>query len=75
VRDPDEVLATTGGDTALVLLVPQAEPLVGGWRKAPFCRGGMPAHITVLYPIVQERGITEATVRTLGRICGARGDR
>ncbi len=38
--------------SALVVEVPAAEPVVGGWRRAhdPIARYGMPAHVTVLYP-------------------------
>jgi 2'-5' RNA ligase len=62
------------GDTALVLLVPDAEPLVRGWRAAhdPSAAEGLPAHITVLYPFVPEGNLTEATYGTLGRICRER---
>jgi hypothetical protein len=38
--------------TALVALVPEADPVVGRWRSDldPSARRGMPPHITVLYP-------------------------
>jgi 2'-5' RNA ligase len=42
------------GDTTLVLLVPEAESIVGKWRATldPAAAEGMPAHITVLYPFI-----------------------
>lgn len=45
--------------TALVLLIPESEPLVGGWRKRfdPVAAQGMPAHVTVLYPFMDEEAI------------------
>jgi 2'-5' RNA ligase len=40
------------GRSALVLLVPEAEPLVGRLRLAhdPACALGVPAHVTLLFP-------------------------
>ena len=39
-------------ETSLVILVPEAEPLVGSFRQKhdPSAAAGMPAHITLLYP-------------------------
>jgi hypothetical protein len=39
-------------ESALIVPVPEAEPVVGGWRARhdPSASGGMPAHVTVLYP-------------------------
>jgi 2'-5' RNA ligase len=38
--------------TALVALVPEAEPVIGRWRADldPSAAAGMPAHVTVLFP-------------------------
>jgi 2'-5' RNA ligase len=43
-------------ETALVILVPEAEPLVSSWRRRydASASDGMPAHITVLYPFVPD---------------------
>lgn len=40
--------------SALVVLVPEAEPAVGQWRLEldPSARLGLPAHVTVLFPFV-----------------------
>src|SRR5437870_4853994 len=41
-------------ESALVVPVPEAEPVVGRWRagRDPSARAGLPAHITLLYPFV-----------------------
>jgi 2'-5' RNA ligase len=41
-------------ETAVLLCVPEADPLVGGWRKAgdPSASHGVPAHVTLLYPFL-----------------------
>lgn len=55
------------GESALLVPVPAAEPLVGEMRIAydPAAALGVPAHITLLYPFVQPSAITEDTVATL----------
>lgn len=59
------------GDTALVLLVPEAESIVGEWRARfdSSAEEGMPAHITVLYPFVPAREIDGRCLEDLGRMC------
>lgn len=45
--------AAPGRRSGLVVLVPDAEPVVGSWRSSsldPSAAFGMPAHVTVLYP-------------------------
>jgi 2'-5' RNA ligase len=44
--------AASPRETALVVLVPEAEALVSPWRQLhdPSCAVGVPAHITLLYP-------------------------
>jgi len=44
--------ASTPDQTALVVLVPEAEPLVSALRDAhdPSAAEGMPAHVTLVYP-------------------------
>lgn len=54
-------------ETALVVLVPEAEPIVSAFRSR-FDRSairGMPAHITVLYPFVHPDRVSAALVATL----------
>jgi 2'-5' RNA ligase len=48
--------------SAIVVHVPDAEPIVGAWRRehthdAPL---GMPAHVTILYPFVPREELAEA---------------
>ena len=43
---------TTRRESALLLAVPEAEPVVGPWRRRhdPSAALGVPAHVTLLYP-------------------------
>jgi hypothetical protein len=57
-------------ESALIVPVPGAEPLVGEWRIShdPSASGGMPAHVTLLYPFVppgEIDGQTEEALRSL----------
>jgi 2'-5' RNA ligase len=47
--------------TAVIVPIPEADPLVGGWRRrhTEDGRDGMPAHVTLLYPFVEEAGFRE----------------
>ena len=59
-------------ESALVLLVPECEDLVGPWRRlfdqaAIF---GVPAHVTVLYPFVPPRLIDDALKVQLNSLFG-----
>lgn len=48
-------------ESALIVEVPEAEPLVGDWRAQHdwSAQRGVPAHITVLYPFVPTEKIDE----------------
>lgn len=54
-------------ESALVVLVPEAERLVKPFRDKydPSAARGMPAHITVLYPFKTPQELSVATVTTL----------
>jgi 2'-5' RNA ligase len=43
-------------ETALVVLVPELEPLVGHWRRSSTDDGarGMPPHVTLIYPFADD---------------------
>jgi hypothetical protein len=58
--------------TALVLPIPEAEALVGEWRKLhdPSAKDGMPAHVTVLYPFRDSEKIDAACIKRLENVCG-----
>ena len=57
-------------ESALIIPVPNAEPVVGAWRREldPSARVGVPAHITVLYPFVQPDRIDAATLDDLAAL-------
>jgi 2'-5' RNA ligase len=55
--------------TAVLVLVPAAEPAVGALRDEldPSAHDGVPAHVTVLFPFVPARAVDAGTVATLRR--------
>ena len=61
------------GESALVVLVPEAEALVSCFRDRhdPGAAFGMPAHITILYPFVPAQNMRESHREDL-RTCCAR---
>lgn len=65
--------AAPGRRTGLVVLVPEAEPVVGKWRASldPSTGHGMPAHLTVLFPWFRSRELTPELLAELGRVAGA----
>jgi 2'-5' RNA ligase len=54
-------------ETAVLALVPAAEPVVAEHRRRldPTTAAGVPAHVTVLYPFVPPTSVTDAVVRSL----------
>ena len=56
-----------GDASALVVLVPEAEPLVGEWRDRHTRDGaaGMPAHVTLLFPFAPIGDVDVGAVRDL----------
>jgi len=70
---------TTGGAaadrSALVVMVPEAEPVVEPWRDQldPSARFSMPAHITVLFPFVTAPAIDDQLVARLSGLLGRFG--
>jgi 2'-5' RNA ligase len=63
----------SSAESALVVLVPAAEPLVGSFRQKydASAAEGMPAHITILYPFLPPDRIDRAVLDLL-RQCFAR---
>ncbi len=61
------------GMTALVVAVPEAEPIVGCWRSQydRSAASGAPAHVTVLFPFLDLDRIDAAVVVELRRIFAA----
>jgi 2'-5' RNA ligase len=58
--------------SALVVHVPEAEPVVGRWRRAHTYDAplGLPAHVTILYPFVPHAELTEAEPRLAEVVAG-----
>jgi hypothetical protein len=54
-------------ESALIIAVPEAEPLVKALREKfdPSAPAGVPAHVTILYPFVPPSEITPAVVAEL----------
>ena len=59
--------------SALLVAVPEAEPLVSTWRLKldPVAARGVPAHITVLFPFLEPSEIDDDTVATLHELVSA----
>lgn len=59
--------------SALVILVPEADPLIGAFRDYfdPSAALGVPAHVTLLYSFVEPAKIDAKTVDTLARCFAA----
>ena len=55
------------GSTALVVLVPEAEPIIDPFRSAydPVAPRGMPPHVTILFPFFPQADLGPDVVRTL----------
>lgn len=62
------------GESALVLVVEDAESVVGRWRASgdPSASQGMPAHVTVLYPFLPRERIDSETLAAVEVIASRR---
>ncbi|MFH9250885.1 2'-5' RNA ligase family protein [Streptomyces lydicus] len=60
------------GQTGLIVRTPDAEPAVRAWREQfdPSARAGVPAHITVLFPFLDESRIDAGVRSTLADVLG-----
>jgi 2'-5' RNA ligase len=60
-------------ETALVVEVPEAEPLVSDWRAKYdwSAQRGVPAHITLLYPFVPTERVDDGLARDLRELFAA----
>ena len=54
-------------ESAVLLCVPEAEPLVGAWRQEhdPSAAKGVPAHVTLLYPFLPAEQVDEGVLGEL----------
>jgi 2'-5' RNA ligase len=59
--------------TALIVAVPEAEPLVGTWRAKHdwSAQHGVPAHITLLFPFVPTEKVDEQLIGDLRDLFGS----
>ncbi|MGW1215034.1 2'-5' RNA ligase family protein [Streptomyces sp. NPDC002499] len=66
----DDSRGFQAGQTGLVALIPEAEPVVGTWRARldPAARAGVPAHVTVLFPFLHADVIDDGTRAALGEL-------
>ena len=57
-------------ETAVAMIVPDADGLVGPWRRTQTGDGaaGMPAHVTLIYPFVPTEKLTTEGVATAERV-------
>src|SRR5215207_6857407 len=73
VLAPMVVVTDEATQSAVIVTVPEAEPLVGRHRER-FDRAagwGVPAHVTVLYPFMSPRDLSEAVVAKLAKAVAA----
>lgn len=61
---------SSGQRSALVVLVPEAEPVVGAWRKHldPSADLGVPAHLTILFPFLAPEDIDDGVRARLTQV-------
>jgi len=64
---------TVQRESALIVPVPEAEPLVGPWRERydDSARSGVPAHVTLLYPFLAPEQIGPDDLRRLRALFGS----
>jgi 2'-5' RNA ligase len=63
------------GETALIVAVPEVEPLVGRWRRQfdPAAAAGVPAHVTILAPFLDGRRIDASVISGLRTLFASQG--
>ncbi|MDQ4105013.1 MAG: 2'-5' RNA ligase family protein [Actinomycetota bacterium] len=64
------LMAFAAGQTAIIIPVPAAEPIVGRWRRQldPAAAAGVPAHITIIYPFLSEQDLDEDMLGDVRRL-------
>lgn len=60
------------GQSGLIVRVPEAEAAVRAWRDRldPSARAGVPAHVTVLFPFLDESRIDDGARAAIGEVIG-----
>ncbi|MFC7931782.1 2'-5' RNA ligase family protein [Streptomyces cinereoruber] len=68
----DSTSGFRAGRTALIVRVPEAEPVVREWRERfdPSARAGVPAHVTVLFPFLDESRVDASVHAALTDVLG-----
>ncbi|MYX32978.1 2'-5' RNA ligase family protein [Streptomyces sp. SID8377] len=58
------------GETALIVKVPEAEPVVGSWRELfdASARAGVPAHVSVLYPFLSQDQVDDRVLGVMSEL-------
>ncbi|MEU1820120.1 2'-5' RNA ligase family protein [Streptomyces roseifaciens] len=61
------------GQTSLVVRIPEAEPAVRRWRDRfdPSAEAGVPAHVTVLFPFLEESRMDSPVHSALADVLGS----
>ncbi|MHA6759041.1 2'-5' RNA ligase family protein [Streptacidiphilus sp. PAMC 29251] len=69
----DEVGQYRAGETALIVKIPEAEPVVGYWRERfdASVGTGVPAHVSVLAPFLHQDRIDNQVLDVLGELFGS----
>ncbi|MFI8423735.1 2'-5' RNA ligase family protein [Streptomyces sp. NPDC085479] len=69
----DSTSAFQAGQTVLIVRIPEAEPAVRGWceRLDPSAQAGVPAHVTVLFPFLDESRIDARVYSALADVLGS----
>ncbi|MDF6043866.1 2'-5' RNA ligase family protein [Streptomyces sp. JH14] len=69
----DSVGQYRAGETALIVKVPEAEPVVGSWRERfdASVGAGVPAHVSVLYPFLSQDRVGDHVLGVLGKLFGS----
>lgn len=72
VMADDSTSTFEAGRTGLIVRIPEAEPAVRGWRERldPSARDGVPAHVTVLFPFLDESRIDALVLSALEDLLG-----
>ncbi|MEV4940455.1 2'-5' RNA ligase family protein [Streptomyces zaomyceticus] len=68
----DSTSGFRAGQTALIVRIPEAEPFVSEWRERfdPSAQAGVPAHITVLFPFLDESRVDAVVHSALADVLG-----
>ena len=66
-------MSQDGGRSALVVVVPEAEPVVWRWRRrfhSHSVERGIPPHITILFPFIPRGVLDDGVLQALRRLYG-----